>query len=477
VVSITSARVVGGRYQLHAMLGRGATAAVWAGLDTRLARPVAIKLLDGAARVDPVMVQRLDREARTVAGLAHPNVVTVYDVGTDGGVPYLVMELVEGENLQHRLAHGPLQPSEAIGIAVQICDALQAAHEASVIHRDIKPDNILLTRAGSVKVCDFGIARLQQATQVHLTASTTTVGTSEYMAPEQATGGPVDARTDLYALGCVLYAMLTGGPPFSGDNPMRVLWQHIHESPLPVASHRAGIPLDLETVVAHLLAKNPAARPSGAAQVRARLAQLPDMPDSPVAALAAALAAEPPPASAHARAAVVTPTRTMAALDGALESSPISTGLRLGPAGIAAVAIGAAALTALVIAFFTAAKPTQQVTAPASSTATVGSVSTVATPSGASVDAIRATIQAQAQAGQLSANDANDIASRLNDIDHNLARGRADQAAQKLNDLRDRLLELRNNNKITKAGYSAILTALNQLAGTLPQGGDDSGHD
>jgi hypothetical protein len=170
----------------------------------------------------------------------------------------------------------------------------------------------------------------------------------------------------------------------------------------------------------------------------------------------------------------------MAAVDGAAEPSPPTTGLRLGPAGIAAVAVGAAAVTAVVIALFAAAKPTQQVPTPANSGAgtVAASASGVATtPTNASVDAVRAAIQLQVQAGQLSASDANDLSGRLNDIDRNLARGRVDQAAQKINDLRNRLQNLRDDNKIAEAGYNAILTALDQLGSALPQGGDNNGND
>src|SRR5262249_43913707 len=156
-MSIKSARVVGGRYQLHAMLGRGSTAAVWAGIDTRLDRPVAIKVLDDVA--DRAVVEQIDREARTVAQLAHPNIVGVFDAGTDTGTPFLVMELVEGTDLQSLLAREPLDAAEAVRIGIEICSALEAAHAAGVVHGDIKPANILLTASHSVKVCDFGIAR------------------------------------------------------------------------------------------------------------------------------------------------------------------------------------------------------------------------------------------------------------------------------------------------------------------------------
>jgi eukaryotic-like serine/threonine-protein kinase len=216
-------QLISGRYRLEAVLGRGGMATVWRGVDQRLGRPVAIKLLDRADTADPIMLQRFDREARTAGGLTHPNIVAVYDVGTDNGVPYLVMELIDGTSVAALLAGGPLPVDQAVDVARQTCDALGMTHAQGVVHRDIKPANILLTTTtGTVKVCDFGIARLAHQ-QTNLTAPHTAIGTSAYMAPEQASGAPVDARTDLYALGCVMYAMLTGHPPFTGDNPLAVL--------------------------------------------------------------------------------------------------------------------------------------------------------------------------------------------------------------------------------------------------------------
>ena len=271
-MSIRSAHTLGGRYQLHARLGRGETASVWAGVDTRLDRPIAVKVVD--ATTDAEAVRRLDQEARTVARLAHPNIVAVYDIGTEAGMPYLVMEFVEGEDLRHRLARGPLTMNEAVGVAAQVCAALMAAHDAGVVHRDVKPDNILLTTAGTVKVCDFGIAGLRDAAGGRHSATAT--GTSEFMAPEQAAGGPADERSDLYALGCVLYAMLTGAPPFTGPDEQRVRWQQVHEPPVPIRSRQPELPDDLAGLVDRLLAKNPADRPAGAGEVGAALAALAD---------------------------------------------------------------------------------------------------------------------------------------------------------------------------------------------------------
>jgi serine/threonine-protein kinase len=466
-MSIKSARVVGGRYQLHAMLGRGSTATVWAGIDTRLDRPVAIKVLDDVA--DPAIVQQIDREARTVAQLAHPNIVGVFDVGTDAGTPFLVMELVEGSDLQRLLAREPLDAAEAVRIGMEICSALEAAHAAGVIHGDIKPANILLTASHSVKVCDFGIARMQQPTRPSQLRSAAAVGTIEYMAPEQATGGQADHRTDLYALGCVLYAMLTGGPPFSDRDPVGVLWQQVHQQPAPLALRRSDTPRDLETIVNRLLAKRPSERPSSAVQVRALLASLRDLSARPILASTAE-----PAARTLASAAVVTPTRTLPALDPPAEPPPAQAGARFIPV---AMAITVAAVFALAVAVYAAGRADHTVTQPnAASSFTPAPVAAQppTSPSNATVQTVRAAIQAQLQAGQVDAADANDLAGRLDDVNTNLNRGRTSEAAEKLSDLRSRLSQLRADGKITDAGFVAIVIAINRLAATIPteQGGD-----
>jgi eukaryotic-like serine/threonine-protein kinase len=477
-MSIMSARLVGGRYQLHTMLGRGGTAAVWAGIDTRLDRSVAVKLLDTADGVGSVPAPRFGREAHLVAGLAHPNIVAMYDAGTDAGVPYLVMELVEGEDLQHRLAGGRLDPRSAVDIAVQVCAALEAAHGTGVVHRDIKPGNIMLTWAGVAKVCDFGIAGREQDGREQLgpTRSAVAVGTSEYMAPEQATGSAVDARTDLYALGCVLYATLTGGPPFAGADPARVLWQQVNQAPEPMGT---DIPADLATLVVQLLAKDPADRPVSAREVRTRLSALTGLPDGAPAGSGRAGAVAGPatarlPAAAQARAAVGTitgapvgMTRAMPAIGAVQAETPERRGVRIGPVGIAAVAIGAAVVTALIIAVAIAVQPAQPSAAPASTPAAVPTT-TAALAAAGTVDAVRAAVQTALQAGQLSASVASDLSGRLNDIERDISRGRTNDAAQLINDLRNRLVDRHQNGAITDAGYNAILTALNRLAATVP---------
>jgi serine/threonine protein kinase len=235
-------RLLSGRYQIDELVARGGMAAVWRGRDLRLDRPVAIKELAGPWLSDPSAMARFDREARTAARLAHPNIVTVYDVGIHDNSPYLVMELIEGATVAEMLVGGPLPVAQAIEIAAQTCDGLAAAHAAGIIHRDVKPANLMITPAGVVKICDFGIARALLATaDTNLTGPSFAIGSSKYMAPEQAHGGPIDARADLYALGCTMYAMLAGAPPFSGD-ASEVLQQHLNQPPVPLRELRADVP-------------------------------------------------------------------------------------------------------------------------------------------------------------------------------------------------------------------------------------------
>ncbi|MBB3099119.1 serine/threonine-protein kinase [Actinoplanes campanulatus] len=265
--------VLNDRYELRSMLGSGGMAAVWQATDRWLGRKVAVKVLHERVLDDPTVAGRFEREARMVAGLAHPNIVALHDVGVDGGIPYLVMELVPGRSLAALLSTGPLDIAAAVGIAAQVCAALEAASEAGIVHRDIKPANILITDDGRAKVCDFGIARAAGATRSELTGSAQMLGTSTYMAPEQVVGGAVDVRTDLYGLGCVLYAMLTGNPPFTGDSPMRIAWDHVERVPVPASTHRP-VPDELDLLLQSMLAKYPADRPSDPATVRAALEKL-----------------------------------------------------------------------------------------------------------------------------------------------------------------------------------------------------------
>ncbi|WP_445527471.1 serine/threonine-protein kinase [Streptomyces cyslabdanicus] len=254
-----------GRYQLEELLGRGGMGEVWRARDQLLGRPVAVKLLL-AGGVDPTAAARFHQEAQTTARLSHPNVVAVYDFGQADGRLYLVMEMVQGHSLAERLASGrPLTPHEVAAIGSQTASGLATAHRQGIIHRDIKPANLLLVPDGTVKVVDFGIARLADDTAAALTSAGMIVGTVSYLAPERALGKDAGPASDMYALGCVLYELLAGHPPFRADTPTALLYQHVQESPLPPHSVGAELPAELEQLVLSLLAKEPENRPDAEA--------------------------------------------------------------------------------------------------------------------------------------------------------------------------------------------------------------------
>jgi serine/threonine protein kinase len=256
-------RVLGGRYALGARLGAGGMGQVYRARDRVLERTVAVKVLSAASTEDLELVARFGREARAAAALNHPNIVAVFDSGADGDLHYLVMEYVEGQSLAELLRRvGMLEPGRVADVGRQVCQALAAAHAAGLVHRDITPGNVLVDPAGLVKVADFGIAKLAAATTM---TGDKVLGTAAYLAPEQAQGRPVDGRSDLYSLGCVLYALLTGAPPFAGDSPVAMAARHVTEQPTPLSHHNPRVSPALEAVVLTALAKEPADRYQSAA--------------------------------------------------------------------------------------------------------------------------------------------------------------------------------------------------------------------
>ncbi len=252
-------RVLADRYEIQGTLGTGGMATVYAGRDRVLDRPVAIKVLAKKYAGDEKFVTRFQREARAAAGLNHNNIVSVYDTGDTDGEHYIVMELVEGETLADLMRRqGPLSADHAARIAAGIAEALQAAHRQGLIHRDVKPGNVMLTRRGEVKVMDFGIARA--ATDDTLTQTGLIMGTASYLSPEQSRGDTVDHRSDIYSLGCVTYEMLVGSPPFTGGSPLSIAYKHVNDQPSPPSHAKPSIPSEVEAVVMRALAKDPDAR-------------------------------------------------------------------------------------------------------------------------------------------------------------------------------------------------------------------------
>ncbi len=248
-------RVFNGRYELEARIARGGMANVFLARDLQLNRAVALKVLFPEFATDPTFVQRFRREAQAAANLNHPNIVSIYDWGEERGTYFIVMEYIEGQSLA-QLLHDDYEFSQqqTIDVISDVASALHFAHENDVIHRDVKPGNILLSKTGQVKVTDFGIAQAISAKE-NLTQTGTVMGTATYFSPEQARGLPIDPRSDVYSLGVVLYEMLTGAPPFSGDNPVSVAYMHVQETPEPPSQRNPDISTDLESVVLMALAK------------------------------------------------------------------------------------------------------------------------------------------------------------------------------------------------------------------------------
>lgn len=298
--------LVAGRYELRSPIGRGASGEVWQARDVALDRDVAVKVVS-LAGADAAETARFQQEARAAASLIHPHVVGVYDAGTDGDRAFLVMELLPGPTLAALVRQeGPLAPERAAGLAGQAVAGLDAAHRVGVLHRDVKPGNLVLDARGRVRLVDFGIARLTEATGTRLTATGMVVGSASYLSPEQARGETATPASDHYALGCTLMTLLTGEPPFTAEHPMAVLRQHLDEAPPRVSDRRDDVPAWLDAAVDDLLAKEPVRRATGVAALRAggppspgATAVLPDL--DPPASRTAALPPPPPPPPARER--------------------------------------------------------------------------------------------------------------------------------------------------------------------------------
>ncbi|MCY7343920.1 MAG: Stk1 family PASTA domain-containing Ser/Thr kinase [Pseudonocardia sp.] len=275
---MTTPRLLSERYELGGVLGYGGMSEVHRGLDTRLGRDVAIKVLRADLARDPQFQMRFRREAQNAAALNHPAIVAVYDTGVvqgeSGSLPYIVMEYVDGQTLREIVTTtGPMTQERVIEVMADVCAALDFSHRHKIIHRDVKPANIMINRAGSVKVMDFGIARALGEGQ-NVTQTAAVIGTAQYLSPEQARGEAVDARSDVYAAGCVLFELLTGEPPFTGDSPVAVAYQHVREDPKHPSDVNPAIPAALDAVVLKALSKNPINRYQSAAEMRTDLVRV-----------------------------------------------------------------------------------------------------------------------------------------------------------------------------------------------------------
>ncbi|WP_314451434.1 Stk1 family PASTA domain-containing Ser/Thr kinase [uncultured Microbacterium sp.] len=281
----TETRVLSGRYRVDDLIGRGGMASVYRGYDQTLGRTVAIKILKSDLAGDAAFRTRFRLEAQAASRMAHPTIVRVFDAGEDAEtgvdgverpVPYIVMELVHGRLLKDVIGQGKVPTDDALRYVDGILEALEYSHRAGVVHRDIKPGNVMITESGRVKVMDFGIARAVSDSSSTVAETTAIVGTAAYFSPEQAKGESVDARADLYSTGVVLYELLTGRTPFRGDTPVAVAYQHVSEAPLPPSEIDESIPRALDAIVLRALAKDPFQRPQDAASFREALDETAD---------------------------------------------------------------------------------------------------------------------------------------------------------------------------------------------------------
>jgi serine/threonine-protein kinase len=444
--------VLAERYRLDRSLGNGGMGEVFEATDLTLHRSVAVKLMSPSLVQDEPARARFLREARALAQVNSPNVVAVYDAGEDAERPYLVMELVEGTTLERELVgSGRVGPARAVAIATDIASGLAAAHERGIVHRDVKPSNVFLTPSDAAKIGDFGIARLERP-DATLTLTGQTFGSPPYMAPEQATGGKVDARADLYSLGCVLFQMLVGRRPFSGDDAVSLVYQHVHSTPPRVDSLVPAVPAELAALVAGLMAKDPDDRPASAEEVRRALESVPTEP----------IATAPVTATA------VLPRRAQ------------ELGRRRKPWWpVAAVIIGAVVLLSLLVAFLAggdprpASSPTQGASTTPSSPASSPSPSVAVpqTPKAAGAALLALTQQLQ-DAGAIDHKLASDIQHAVDEVVNGHGHGHGGDAGSTLNDLKDKISEAVDHGTLSAADGQRLTDATDRLEQTLNSEGD-----
>ncbi len=273
---MTTPQLLAGRYEIGDVLGFGGMAEVHRGRDTVLGRDVAVKIMRSELARDDTFYRRFRREAQNSASLNHPSIVAIYDTGeehVDGDdLPYIVMEVVEGDTIRDViLMDGPMEIDRALGVMADVCGAIDFSHRKGIIHRDVKPANIMISHDGAVKVMDFGIARAISDSTSTLTQTSSVLGTAQYLSPEQARGESVDSRSDIYSAGCVLYEMVTGAPPFTGESPVAVAYQHVREDPAPPSTINPELDRYVDAVVMQAMAKNPDNRYSSAGDMRSDL--------------------------------------------------------------------------------------------------------------------------------------------------------------------------------------------------------------
>jgi serine/threonine-protein kinase len=451
--------VVAGRYELERSLGNGGMGEVWVATDRMLGRRVALKELAPALAEDEPARHRFFREAQALARISDPNVVGVFDVGEDDGRPFLVMELVEGTTLERELdTVGTFSPERAAEVGAGIAAGLAAAHANGVIHRDVKPSNIFLTPDGEPKVGDFGIARLERGDKTS-TLTGVAFGSPAYVSPEQVTGGNVDAHADLYALGCVLYRMLAGHPPFEGADPVALSYQHVHEPPPQLDG--PGVPPGLAALVGALLEKDPNARPGSAEEVRHALSAFVAQPTRPI-----------PPA------APIEPTAELPVVEPEER--------RRWPWPIVAIALAALLLIALMgwaFGHWGSADPAaRRQTSPRASLSTQPPVTTAPAPTSPAppsvaqgpAAALTALVAAMEASGAIDPHLANAIEHTVSDVQEKMTTD-PDKAREALDHLREEVQKSIEHGRISSSDANTLVRAIDAFAASIPSSEGDQG--
>ena len=442
-------RVVADRYAVGELLGRGGMAEVWAGTDRVLDRPIAIKVLGSWLAHDATFVERFRREALAAARVSHPNLVAVYDAGAEDGTPYIVMERVPGETLADTLGrHGPLEPARAARIAAEVARALGVAHAAGIVHRDVKPGNVMVTPGGRAKLMDLGIARSLDGETI--TKASTVLGTAGYVSPEQVRGERVDARSDLYSLGCVLYEMVTGKPPFDADSPVAVAYRHVHQDPAAPSDVVPGVPASIDAATRRAMAKDPEDRFASAAEFAAALekATAPVAPLAPTAPLPVA-----PPGPRHAARRPRRPSWWP---------------------GLVLIAAGLALAAALAFGLLDGDTPkSPPVRSPSPSTRPSPSASASSSPSAsptptvdslqAAVDSLFALVDEGVADGRISDHAADEIRHGVEDALHKADEGDGEKAIEELEKLREKIEELADHDEIANSERQKLERAIDAI--------------
>jgi len=439
-------RVLADRYAVGELLGRGGMAEVFGGTDRILDRPIAIKVLGSWLAHDATFVERFRREALAAARVSHPNLVAVYDAGAEDGTPYIVMERVPGETLAEALGReGRLEPARAARIAAEVARALGVAHAAGIVHRDVKPGNVMVTPDGRTKLMDLGIARSLDGETI--TRASTVLGTAGYVSPEQVRGERVDARSDLYSLGCVLYETVTGRPPFEADNPVAVAYRHIHEDPALPSEVVPGLPPSIDAVTRRAMAKDPEGRFASADELAAALEDA-TAPVAPVAPTAPLPVAPPPPGPRHAAR--------------ARRQRPWF--------GIALIAAGLALAAALAFGLLdgdTPSTPPARSPSPSASRSPSPSPTPTPTPTEdpvrSAVDPLFALVGSGLERGRISDHAARDIRHGVDEALHKLDEGKTDDAIEELEKLRDKVAEFVDREEIANSEKQKLDRAIETI--------------